>query len=107
MTTTLRSIVRPLRVCRFSNTVNFPQSTFSSVPGQLHDFSFAKPCRLPRPSNAKKQRRPPRKTRPIDHKCRSISQPYRETSSLRRGRDDDYEEGGSGFTYIYRWKPGM
>jgi hypothetical protein len=44
-TTTLRSIVRPARLWRSSNTVSFPHSSSSPIPGNVHGFngpSFAR-----------------------------------------------------------------
>ena len=35
-----RSIVRPVRVFRFSKTASFPQSSSSSIPANRHGFSF-------------------------------------------------------------------
>ena len=38
-----KSIVRPLRVSRFSKTVSFPQSNSSLIPGNRQGFNFDKP----------------------------------------------------------------
>jgi hypothetical protein len=38
-----RSIVRPVRVSRFSKTVSFPQNNSSSIPANRHGFNFDKP----------------------------------------------------------------
>src|SRR5262245_6233243 len=37
-----RSIVRPVRVLRFSKTVSFPQSSSSFIPGNRHECSLAR-----------------------------------------------------------------
>src|SRR6266571_6582524 len=37
-----KSIVRPVRVSRFSKTVNFPQNNSSSIPANRQGFNFAK-----------------------------------------------------------------
>jgi hypothetical protein len=38
-----RSIVRPVRVSRFSKTVSLPQSNSSSIPPNRHGFNFDRP----------------------------------------------------------------
>src|SRR6266481_6802195 len=57
-----RSIVRPLRVSRFSKTVSFPQNNSSSIPSNRHGFNFDKPpgsrC-LAQPTMAVRRNRTP------------------------------------------------
>ena len=38
-----KSIVRPVRVSRFSKTVSLPQNNSSSIPANRHGFNFDKP----------------------------------------------------------------
>src|SRR5436190_21690519 len=57
-----KSIVRPVRVSRFSKTVSFPQSNSSPTPGNRHGFNFDNPpngrCLAQPPTSSKSRTTP-------------------------------------------------